>query len=119
MLAKIEVLCLGEGECISIDRNAVHPGSLSGASYQEKLEYFNWLKNQAAPYGIIPPVLDFSESDSLSESDSDQLDALLEDIDHDVAKPISQSTTEFINDELEWRDPEEESETPIDDLNEK
>jgi len=51
--------------------------------------------------------------------DSDQLDALLENIDHDVAKPISQSTAEFMNDELEWRDPEEESETPIDDLNEK
>ena len=51
--------------------------------------------------------------------DSDQLDALLEDIDHDVAKPITQSTTEFLNEELEWRDPEEESETPIDDLNEK
>ena len=27
--------------------------------------------------------------------DSDQLDALLENIDHDVAKPITQSTTEF------------------------
>ena len=51
--------------------------------------------------------------------DSDQLDALLENIDHDVAKPISQSTTEFMDGELEWRDPEEESETPIDDLNEK
>ena len=52
--------------------------------------------------------------------DSDQLDALLEDVDHDVAKPISQSTAEFMGDELEWRDPkEEEPETPIDDLNEK
>ena len=51
--------------------------------------------------------------------DSDQLDALLEDVDHDVAKPISQSTAEFMGDELEWRDPEEESEAPIDDLNEK
>jgi DNA-directed RNA polymerase subunit K/omega len=51
--------------------------------------------------------------------DSDQLDALLEDIDHDVDKPISQSTTEFMDDKLEWRDPEEEIETPIDDLNEK
>ena len=51
--------------------------------------------------------------------DSDQLDALLEDIDHDVYKPISQSTAEFMDDELEWRDSEEEIETPIDDLNEK
>ena len=51
--------------------------------------------------------------------DSDQLDALLEDIDHDVDKPISQSTAEFMDDELEWRDSEEEIETPIDDLNEK
>ena len=72
--AKVEVLCLGEGECVSIDRNAVHPGSLSGASYQEKLEYFNWLKNQAEPYGITPPAVDFGEFDSLSESDLDQLD---------------------------------------------
>ena len=51
--------------------------------------------------------------------DSDQLDTLLDNIDHDVAKPISQSTNEFMDDELEWRDPEEESETPTDDLNEK
>ncbi len=51
--------------------------------------------------------------------DSDQLDALLENVDHDVAKPISQSTNEFMNEELEWREPEEELETPIDDLNEK
>ena len=41
LLAKVEVLCLGEGECIDIDSNAVHPGSLSGASYQEKKDYFN------------------------------------------------------------------------------
>ena len=51
--------------------------------------------------------------------DSDQLDALLENIDHDMAKPISQSTAEFMNEELEWRDIEEESETLTDDLNEK
>tara|TARA_Y100001960_G_C14366340_1_gene676880 strand:- start:297 stop:593 length:297 start_codon:yes stop_codon:yes gene_type:complete len=51
--------------------------------------------------------------------DSDQLDALLENIDHDVAKPISQSTAEFMDEELEWRDPEEEPEIPTDDLNEK
>ena len=51
--------------------------------------------------------------------DSDQLDALLENIDHDVAKPISQSTAEFMDEELEWRDSEEEPEIPIDDLNEK
>ena len=51
--------------------------------------------------------------------DSDQLDALLEDIDHDLAKPISQSTAEFMNKELEWRDEEEESEIPIDSLDEK
>jgi hypothetical protein len=51
--------------------------------------------------------------------DSDQLDALLENVDHDIDKPISQSTTEFMNEELEWRSEEEESETPIDDLNEK
>ena len=40
--------------------------------------------------------------------DSDQLDALLENVDHDIAKPISQSTAEFMNKELEWRDEEEE-----------
>ena len=51
--------------------------------------------------------------------DSDQLDALLEDVDHDVAKPISKATAEFMNDELEWRDPEEESEIPVDELDEK
>ena len=51
--------------------------------------------------------------------DSDQLDALLENVDHDVDKPISKSTAEFMNEELEWREPEDELETPIDDLNEK
>ena len=52
--------------------------------------------------------------------DSDQLEALLDNIDHDIAKPISKSTKEFMNDELEWRDVGEElEETPIDDLNEK
>ena len=47
--------------------------------------------------------------------DSDQLDRLLENIDHDVAKPISQSTKEFMNEELDWRQPTEEEE----ELNEK
>ena len=53
--------------------------------------------------------------------DSDQLDALLEDIDHDVSKPISESTREFMDEELEWRDvvAEEEEEILTDDLNEK
>ena len=52
--------------------------------------------------------------------DSDQLETLLDNIDHDIDKPISKSTKEFMDDELEWRDVEDElDETPIDDLNEK
>ena len=52
--------------------------------------------------------------------DSDQLEALLDNIDHDISKPISESTKEFMNDELEWRDIEDESEeTLINDLDEK
>ena len=51
--------------------------------------------------------------------DSDQLDALLENIDHDLAKPVSQATAEFMNEELEWRDIEEESEIAVDELDEK
>ena len=74
--AEVQVLCLGEGECVTLE-NYVHPGSLSGATYQEKLDYFNWLKDQAGPYGITLPVVGFSESDPVvgfSESDLDQLD---------------------------------------------
>ena len=41
--------------------------------------------------------------------DSDQLEELLEDVDYNVAKPISVATSEFKNDELDWRTPEEES----------
>ena len=82
LLAKVEVLCLGEGECLDINSNpnAVHPGSMSGASDIERLEYFNWLKDQAGPYGIIIPDLGFGGSDSLSESDSNQLDNAIADL---------------------------------------
>ena len=50
--------------------------------------------------------------------DSDQLDALLENIDPDVAKPISKSTEEFMNGELDWRQPSDEIEQQ-EDLDEK
>ena len=40
--------------------------------------------------------------------DSDQLDALLENVDHDLPKPITLATNEFMNDELDWRIPTEE-----------
>jgi len=42
--------------------------------------------------------------------DSDQLVELLDDIEYDVAKPITVATSEFMNQELEWREPEEEVE---------
>ena len=41
--------------------------------------------------------------------DSDQLEELLEDVDYNVAKPISVATSEFMNNELDWRTPEENS----------
>ena len=41
--------------------------------------------------------------------DSDQLEELLEDVDYNVEKPISVATSEFMNNELDWRTPEEES----------
>ena len=50
--------------------------------------------------------------------DSDQLDALLENIDPDIGKPISQSTEEFMNGELDWRQPSDEIEEQ-EDLDEK
>ena len=40
--AKVEVLCLGEGECVTVERNTVHPGALSGASETEQTEYEVW-----------------------------------------------------------------------------
>ena len=42
--------------------------------------------------------------------DSDQLVELLDDIEYDVEKPITVATSEFMNQELEWRKPEEEVE---------
>ena len=41
--------------------------------------------------------------------DSDQLEELLEDVDYNVEKPISVATSEFMNNELDWRTPEENS----------
>ena len=41
--------------------------------------------------------------------DSDQLEELLEDVDYNVEKPISVATSEFMNNELDWRKPEENS----------
>ena len=51
--AEVEVLCLGEGECISVKRNYIHPGSLSNASYQQKLDYLEFL-NINKPGTFIP-----------------------------------------------------------------
>jgi len=42
--------------------------------------------------------------------DSDQLVELLDDIEYDIEKPITVATSEFMNQELEWREPEEEVE---------
>ena len=42
--------------------------------------------------------------------DSDQLVELLDDIEYDVEKPITVAASEFMNQELEWREPEEEVE---------
>jgi len=43
--AEVKVLCLGEGECVSLE-NYVHPGSLSGASEAEQAEYEVWKVEQ-------------------------------------------------------------------------
>ena len=40
--------------------------------------------------------------------DSEQLEELLDDIDYNIDKPISVATSEFMNEELNWRSPEEE-----------
>ena len=40
--------------------------------------------------------------------DSDQLEALLENVDHDLPKPITLAADEFINNELDWRSANEE-----------
>jgi len=42
--------------------------------------------------------------------DSDQLVELLDDVDYNVEKPITVATSEFMNEELEWRKSEEEVE---------
>tara|TARA_B100000579_G_C22840734_1_gene861319 strand:+ start:122 stop:385 length:264 start_codon:yes stop_codon:yes gene_type:complete len=40
--------------------------------------------------------------------DSEQLEELLDDIDYNIDKPISVATSEFMNEELDWRSTEEE-----------
>ena len=40
--------------------------------------------------------------------DSDQLEALLDDVDHDIEKPITVSLNEFMNEELAWKKENEE-----------
>ena len=40
--------------------------------------------------------------------DSEQLEELLDDIDYNIDKPISLATSEFMNEELDWRSTEEE-----------
>ena len=43
--------------------------------------------------------------------DSDQLDELInDDIDYNVDKPITVATSEFMDKEIEWREPEDEVE---------
>ena len=43
--------------------------------------------------------------------DTDQLNDLIEnDIDYNIEKPISVATSEFMDKEIEWREPEEEVE---------
>ena len=40
--------------------------------------------------------------------DSDQLEALLDDVDYDIEKPITVSLNEFMNEELTWKKENEE-----------
>ena len=59
--AEVKVLCLGEGECVKVNNNFVHPGSLSGASLAELQNFIQWLSTMAVDEGIIvssPPDTD-------------------------------------------------------------
>ena len=53
----------------------------------------------------------FQEFDDEEDiEDSDQLEALLDNVDHDLEKPITVALDEFMNEELSWKnDNEEES----------
>ena len=49
---------------------------------------------------------EFSDEEDIE--DSDQLEALLDNVDHDLDKPITIAIEEFMNEELVWRDSNEE-----------
>ena len=51
--AEVKVLCLGEGECVKVNNNFVHPGSLSGASLAELQSFIKFLSAMALDEGII------------------------------------------------------------------
>ena len=53
----------------------------------------------------------FQEFDDEEDiEDSDQLEALIDNVDHDLEKPITVALDEFMNEELSWKnDNEEES----------
>ena len=49
---------------------------------------------------------EFSDEEDIE--DSDQLEVLLDNVDHDLDKPITIAIEEFMNEELVWRDSNEE-----------
>ena len=53
--AEVKVLCLGEGECVTLE-NYVHPGSLSGASTDQKINYLKWYEGIAGKEIVELPL---------------------------------------------------------------
>ena len=49
---------------------------------------------------------EFSDEEDIE--DSDQLEALLDNVDHDLEKPITIALEEFMNEELVWKNSNEE-----------
>jgi len=75
--AKVEVLCLGEGECITVGNNSIHPGSLSHASYQQKLDYLEFLKRNAKQLGLdFEAIIAAIDLKLLADSEGGDVEAL-------------------------------------------
>ena len=85
--AKVEVLCLGEGECITLD-NAVHPGSLSGASTDQKLKYFDWYQDQSnSPLtNTDEDIINDIKTGDGTQDDLKQLNEYINDINNKIDK---------------------------------
>ena len=91
--AKVEVLCLGEGECVSLE-NYIHAGSLSHASLQQRLDYIEFLIDHAAELGLDIDALDLAVLADAKNGDVQALNRL-----NDFSNNLAQTIYNYLNED--------------------